>query len=119
MLLINPMVDIWIHTLLFLQMIFFRALVVLGNYFEHPNPNLIYSIYVYIYMLVSTILPIIAVVNYINFDNQIAQGAISVTPLIPAGIGQSIDLTWFLLIFLGNLIVQPGEKINVKYSVKN
>ncbi len=118
-LLINPMVDIWVHSLLFLQMVFFRALVVLGNYFEHPSPNTRYTIYVYIYMLVSTILPIMAVVNYINYDNQIALGAISVSPVIPAGIGQSIDLTWFLLIFLGNLIVQPGEKINVKYSIKS
>ena len=116
MLLVSPMVSVWIHTLLFLQIISFRALLVLANFFEHPNPNFKYKLYVYIYLIVSISLTSFAFINYINFDNSVANGLLDIKPVIPVYIAQSFDYLWFFLVIMGTFLVESGEKIYVKYK---
>ena len=116
LLLVNPMISIWAHSLLFLQIVVVRALVVLANYFEHPHPSSKYTIYVYSYTLFSLIGFSFAIANYIHFDNATANGISGVDPLIPVGLAMGVDYFWFFLMFLQSIIAEPGEKIYVKYN---
>jgi hypothetical protein len=116
LLLVSPMVSIWAHSLLFLQIVVVRALVVLANFFEHPNPSKKYSVYVYIYILFSIAGFGFAVANYVNYDNLIANGANVVEPLIPINLARGVDYFWFFLMFLQSIIAEPGEKIYIKYN---
>lgn len=116
LMLVNPMVSIWAHSLLFLQIILLRALVVLANYLEHPKPSSKYTLYVYTYTLFSLLGFSFAIANYIHFDNAVANGASIVDPLIPISLAKFVDYSWFFLVFLNSIIAEPGEKIYVKYG---
>lgn len=115
-LLITPFDNVWVHTILFFQLIFFRTFVILANYYEHPNVNLSYKIYVILYTIISIVGVSIAIANYIHYDNCIEAGGINCGPLVPWFITMTLDYTWFLLLFLQSIIPLKGEKLNIKYS---
>jgi|TARA_B110000914_G_C15496668_1_gene463630 hypothetical protein len=114
---INPMQSVWLHTIFFINVIVLRALVLHANFLEHPNPILSYKIYTYLNSFVSFFLPLFYVINYINYDQNIAMGIFDVKPLIPARIVQSLDYLWFILLGFCGIFVQEAEHIKVKYKI--
>lgn len=83
-------VDMWLHTMLYLQYIVFRLLVVIANFFEPAELlTLRQKVFLALYTLVSFAVPIMIVINY-RFYDQHGYG-----PVTPVWLLKACDYGWF------------------------
>jgi len=110
---VTPGVNAKIHTMLFIQLIFFRFLVVAGNYVEAEASDVTVKskVFVVVYGLISGLL-------LLCFGISLALWKQGDSPVIPPRVTMTVDYLWFLCLPLTTKFLPEAPAIRFRLALE-
>jgi len=107
----NPFSHPYAHTIIFVQLIWCRYIVVAANFYEAPELTTGSRVFFAVYTIISVFTPLLFMVAFVSYD---LTGAV----LVPWPITASFDYGWFVCLALTTKYLPAGPRIRAEWSLE-